>query len=109
MKPAHYVDICRVELLYEYGGYWLDSTCFVTAPIPEWICRQDFFVYMAGHETPYSYSFIQNCFIRARKEPYSAESFAKATAGSFFQKTSYRDAAVPVPGTIMFEMIYGNP
>ena len=45
---AHFADICRVELLYRHGGYWLDSTGFVTAPIPDWIEEQDFFVYLTG-------------------------------------------------------------
>jgi len=175
MKPAHYSDICRVELLHKYGGYWLDATCYVTAPIPQVICDQEFFVYLTGNKVSCSYSFMQNCFIRARKgsyllecwrrmildywmnengtmdylqhqlmfrtivmnhppaadyfsrmphidqdpthvlwwtirnEPYTPESFRKATAGAFYQKTSYLDAADPQPGTIMHRMIYGNP
>ncbi|MCQ2598787.1 MAG: capsular polysaccharide synthesis protein [Alphaproteobacteria bacterium] len=67
---AHFADICRVELLYEHGGIWLDSTAFVTAPIPDWIIEQDFFVYMAGNTVGSPYSFMQNCFIRARRGAY---------------------------------------
>ena len=67
---AHFADICRVELLYNHGGYWLDSTGFATAPIPEWIQAEDFFVYMAGSKVGSPYSFMQNCFIRARKGAY---------------------------------------
>lgn len=67
---AHFADICRVELLYEHGGFWLDSTGFVTAPIPDWIQKQDFFVYLAGQHVGSPYSFMQNCFIRARKGAY---------------------------------------
>jgi len=70
IKHAHFADICRVELLYEHGGYWLDSTCFVTSPIPEWIEKEDFFVYLAGANVGSPYSFMQNCFIRARKGAY---------------------------------------
>ena len=70
IKNAHFADICRVELLYEHGGFWLDSTAFVTAPIPEWITQQDFFVYLAGDSVGSPYSYIQNCFIRARKGAY---------------------------------------
>ena len=44
IKHAHFADICRVELLYEHGGIWMDSTCFVTGPIPDWLVEQDFFV-----------------------------------------------------------------
>ena len=67
IKHAHFADICRVELLYEHGGYWLDSTGFVTSPIPEWIEKEDFFVYLTGPNVGSPYSFMQNCFIRSRK------------------------------------------
>lgn len=70
IKHAHFADICRVELLYEHGGFWLDSTGFVTAPIPDWIVKEDFFVYMAGQKVGSPYSYMQNCFIRARKGAY---------------------------------------
>ncbi len=70
IKYAHFADICRVELLYEYGGIWLDSTGFATAEIPDWILKEDFFVYMAGNKVGSPYSFMQNCFIRARKGAY---------------------------------------
>lgn len=70
IKPAHFADICRVELLYEHGGFWLDSTDFATGPIPDWIVEQDFFVYMAGQVVGSPYSYMQNCFIRARKGAY---------------------------------------
>ena len=67
---AHFADICRVELLYEHGGIWLDSTAFVTEPLPDWIQKEDFFVYMAGQNVGSPYSFMQNCFIRARQGAY---------------------------------------
>ena len=66
---AHFADICRVELLYEHGGIWLDATAFATAPIPDWIIKEDFFVYLTGHVGS-PYSFMQNCFIRSRKGAY---------------------------------------
>ena len=64
---AHFADICRVELLYRYGGYWLDSTGLATSEVPKWIEDEDFFVYLAGKNVGSPYSFMQNCFIRARK------------------------------------------
>lgn len=70
---AHFADICRVELLYRHGGYWLDSTGFVTSPIPDWIEEQDYFMYLTGDNYDIGgspYSFCQNCFIRARKGAY---------------------------------------
>lgn len=70
IKTAHFADICRLDLLYRHGGYWIDSTCYVTAPIPEWIEEQDFFLYLTEKEYGSVYSFCQNCFIRARKGDY---------------------------------------
>ncbi|MBR3148510.1 MAG: hypothetical protein IKF41_04205 [Alphaproteobacteria bacterium] len=67
---AHFADICRVELLYEHGGIWLDATGFVTSPLPDWIEKEDFFVFLAGQKVGSPYSFMQNCFIRARKGAY---------------------------------------
>lgn len=67
---AHFLDICRVELLHSHGGFWLDATGFATAPIPQWIVDQDFFVYMAGTHVGQAYSYIQNCFIRGRRGSY---------------------------------------
>ena len=70
ISHAHFADICRVELLYNHGGFWLDSTGFVTEPIPDWIANEDFFVYMAGQNVGSPYSYMQNCFIRSRKGAY---------------------------------------
>ena len=70
IKRAHFADICRVELLYEHGGYWLDSTGFATSAIPDWIADQDFFVYLTGPRVGSPYSYMQNCFIRSRKGAY---------------------------------------
>lgn len=70
INTAHFADICRLDLLYRHGGYWIDSTCFVTAPIPDWIEQQDFFLYLTEKEYGSVYSFCQNCFIRARKGDY---------------------------------------
>ena len=75
IRAAHFADICRVELRHRYGGYWLDATCFVTAPIPEFIANQDFFVFLAGEKVHGNYSFIQNCFIRAQKGAYLLEAW----------------------------------
>lgn len=74
IKNPHFADIVRVELLHNHGGFWLDSTAFATAPIPDFIVREDFFVYMAGNVgSPYGY--IQNCFIRGRQGSYLLEAW----------------------------------
>lgn len=70
MKAAHFADICRVELLYRHGGLWMDATCFLDAPLPEWLWEADFFVYQGGDTLRGSYGGIQNCFIRGAKDAY---------------------------------------
>ena len=70
INPAHFTDICRVALLYRYGGYWMDATDFLPAELPEWIDDRDFFVYMSGERLRGWYAYIQNCFIRARRGNY---------------------------------------
>ena len=64
---TQFSDICRVELLYRHGGLWFDATDYVTAPVPQYIMDQNFFVFMGGNKIRGSYAFIQSCFIRGRK------------------------------------------
>lgn len=78
MRPCHFADICRIELLYKYGGLWLDATDYVFEPMPQWLLDQDFFVYMSGEKQRGFYSFIQNCFIRARKGSYLLHAWREA-------------------------------
>ena len=78
IKPAHFTDICRVELLYRYGGLWMDATDFMTSSVPEWIMDENFFVYMCGDEMKGSYAMIQNCFIRARCGNYLIKAWREA-------------------------------
>ena len=33
MKPAHFADVIRINLLEKYGGLWVDSTILVTEPL----------------------------------------------------------------------------
>ena len=70
MKAAHFADICRVELLYRYGGVWMDATDYLDAPLPEWLWEADFFVYQGGETVSGAYAGIQNCFIRGAKGAY---------------------------------------
>lgn len=70
IRPAHFSDICRTELLYRHGGVWMDATCFMTSPVPDNIMDQDFFIFMSGDSVFGAYAFVQNCFFRARKGNY---------------------------------------
>ena len=70
IRRAHFADICRVELLYQHGGIWMDSTDFAVSEIPQWIIDQDFFMYLVGDKVGQKYMFCQNCFIRGRRGSY---------------------------------------
>lgn len=65
IKPAHFSDLVRVELMHSHGGMWLDATGFVTAPIPQRIVDEPFFVYLAGGIR--RHTFMQNAFIRSHR------------------------------------------
>lgn len=62
VKACHVADLCRVELLWRYGGYWMDATDYMCHPMPDFIVQAPFFIYLSteAHNT-----FVQNCFIRA--------------------------------------------
>lgn len=45
IKEALYSDILRICLLIKYGGYWLDATCYLSAPIPKNIENSGFFMF----------------------------------------------------------------
>jgi len=66
MRYAHFADLLRLNLLKNHGGVWMDATVYMTDFIPERITNQDFFVFLTGKLTSFPYSFIQNCFIRAK-------------------------------------------
>lgn len=66
ISNAHFSDICRVLLLYNYGGMWFDATDYLTSPVPDWIINSDLFMFAAGDKiTPTT--LVQSCFIRAKK------------------------------------------
>lgn len=44
ISKAHFADILRTYLLYEYGGCWIDSTVYLTAPLPDYIRWSELFV-----------------------------------------------------------------
>jgi len=64
---AHFSDLLRLNLLKNHGGIWLDATAYMTDFVPEYILNEDFFVFLTGELTHYPYSYMQNCFIRAKK------------------------------------------
>lgn len=41
-------DLIRINILLRHGGLWLDSTTYLTAPLPKYIFSNDLFVYRNG-------------------------------------------------------------
>lgn len=64
---THFSDLLRLNLLKNHGGIWLDATAYMTDFVPVYILEEDFFVFLTGRLTHFPYSFMQNCFIRAKK------------------------------------------
>ncbi len=64
---AHFADLLRLNLLKNHGGMWLDATGYMTDFVPRQIINEDFFVFLTGEKTGFPYSYMQNCFIRAKK------------------------------------------
>ena len=91
MKPAHFADVCRLELLYRYGGVWMDGTDYLDAPLPAWLWESDFFVYRGGDRLQGAYSGIQNCFIRAAKGSYLLQVWREAVLAYWEQENSAVD------------------
>src|SRR5690606_13436167 len=54
---------------------WLDATVYMTDFVPTYILDEDFFVFLTGQLTHYPYSFMQNCFIRAKKGSYLCDAW----------------------------------
>ena len=64
---THFSDLLRLNLLKNHGGIWLDATGYMTDFVPKYILEEDFFVFLTGELTHFPYSFMQSCFIRAKK------------------------------------------
>lgn len=105
MRPAHFADICRIELLYRYGGLWVDATDYVSAPMPQWLLDQDFFVYLSGNNQRGSYSFIQNCFIRSRRYAYLLKAWRAAVLAYWNEEDTTIDYFVH---QLLFKMVVEN-
>lgn len=45
---THFSDVLRTELLYQYGGIWIDATVLLSAPLPEKIYEFPFYTIKHG-------------------------------------------------------------
>lgn len=53
IQPAHFSDILRFNLLYEYGGMWIDSTVFTCKQIDKEFFDTSFWTQKAYNKVPY--------------------------------------------------------
>ncbi len=63
---AHYADIIRTYLLYEYGGCWIDATILLTSPLPEYIRWSELFVFKNQEEDDPDNLNMANYFISSK-------------------------------------------
>ncbi len=68
ISNTHFSDVLRIFLLAKYGGWWIDSTCMLTSPIPNEIAESPFFCFHSYGE--FEYTLIQSCFMGAHKDSY---------------------------------------
>lgn len=47
ISNTQFSDLLRLSLLHKYGGYWIDSTVYLTAPIPQKIQQAQYFSFHA--------------------------------------------------------------
>ncbi len=64
ISNTHLSDIIRLYLLKEYGGFWIDATCLLTSPLPQYIYNSEFFIYRSVGK--YTKTLIQSCFIYSK-------------------------------------------
>lgn len=65
---THFSDILRVNLLAKHGGYWIDATCLLMGPLPEWTVQKPVFMFHSHGE--FAYTLIQSCFLYSRPSTY---------------------------------------
>lgn len=53
---AAFADILRVTLLAQYGGVWIDATCFISQPLPDLLFRDTFFTAKSVDNNAYYFS-----------------------------------------------------
>ncbi|MDE5610744.1 MAG: capsular polysaccharide synthesis protein [Odoribacter sp.] len=52
ISNTHFSDLLRIALLSQYGGIWIDSTVYLTAPLPDYILNAPLFCYKTSHLSP---------------------------------------------------------
>lgn len=69
ISEAHFSDMVRTQLLIQYGGIWMDATCFMNGELPTLLDNVPFFMFSTANWWPAlkSPSKCSNWFIKAEK------------------------------------------
>lgn len=77
ISNTHFSDIIRLELLYIYGGLWIDATVYICDKVPEFMYSGDFFAFDNSSVTAASvikmsswwiYACANNCIISKTRD-----------------------------------------
>ena len=83
---AQLSDIMRIFLLSEHGGLWLDSTIFVSQPIPENIFDKDFYsLHTQLEKTPFVQNNRIHCFVLGGKKGAAAFLFERDLLSDYWK------------------------
>lgn len=83
ISKAHFSDLLRCVILTLYGGLWLDAAVFLSGNIPNYIIKDDFFMYRRDEREMYK-DFWENTF--AYYFGYSSEFSVKSLIGIMYAK-----------------------
>ena len=53
ITKTHLTDLIRMQLIYEFGGAWIDSTIYTTMPLHNKIFESDFFTIKRNNSSPF--------------------------------------------------------
>ena len=69
MFASHFCDMIRLDLLYRYGGTWIDATVLLEDKIPDKILNSDVFMFhqrKGDHFSVKKYHLLENWFIQSK-------------------------------------------
>lgn len=95
---ALFSDFCRISLLSNYGGLWIDSTVLITGEIEDEILNQDIFMFQAS-PLDYSVTKISNWMLYSKYPGHPFISSIRDTLISFYNKNN------TIPDYFLFHLL----
>ena len=88
MANALFSDLCRIDLIVRYGGFWIDSTVLMTGTIDSYILNADMFFFQSSF-LDLSETRISNWFLYAKKPCNPFFTAIRETLLNWWQNHSY--------------------